>query len=69
MRGSHVTSDGPAPIDHTPVSEPPAEPATTRVVAWDTYDTHRRNCPQCQTSVWRCETGDGLWDRYLKATA
>lgn len=60
--GGHYldTGHGPTRLD---------APEMTPQRAWDEYQTHRRACPQCTTSVWRCADGNALWNGYIEATS
>jgi hypothetical protein len=40
---------------------------TPQAAAWADYEAHRRHCSQCQTSVWRCGSGENLFAAYLGA--
>jgi hypothetical protein len=59
--GGHYldTGDGPVLVS----------PATLRERAWDDYQAHRRACAQCRASVWRCATGNELWNEWTGATS
>lgn len=57
--GHHLdTGDGPPTVPD--VVEP-----TRPTVVWNAYQTHRRSCSQCQTSVWRCAEGNELWNAVI----
>jgi hypothetical protein len=59
--GGHYLDTGDGPVHLDP-------PEMTPQRAWDTYQAHRRDCPQCQTSVFRCADGNILWNGYIAAT-
>lgn len=79
--GGHYldTGDGPASVD--PPAEAPSvtatepEPAVQQMrgratespmaAAYREYVTHCQKCLQCRGSVFRCGTGDELWDAYV----
>jgi hypothetical protein len=69
--GGHYldTGDGPALVDAQPEDDQVPELPSPQAAAWTTYETHRRHCSQCQTSVWRCQAGDDLFAAYLGAAS
>lgn len=61
------TGEGRLDTGHVPAQPEAGEqpPTSPRRVAWTTYQTHLHGCSQCTNSVWRCATGNELWNEYL----
>lgn len=73
--GDGLVSVDPPTEDHQAAEEPvgPSQPLTgfgvenPREITYRTYITHLQACSQCIRSVFRCATGNELWNAYTSA--